>query len=242
LIITSCSDGVIDNQVASKNDTYLKSSPDPDAGCEPTSCEYLDGYCHITTNLAFDLSSCISPEPLGGCTVEVLPLMCSEVYDCDGVIEIRLEEFDSFDIKEGCLPENPEIDMDCVLDQIVYQFFPEIIDFWDSAAYLNNTPNTYSIYEKQLCTTYCTEWERGEPIRVRIVPCEESFACCITAITWDRNNNGNWTVASTVTTTNGDCYGPAPKCGKPGRLDGNESSGSLNYSCERQNCYQPKTY
>ena len=59
-----------------KNNTYNQiiniASPDTELGCIPSDCNGVEGYySHAFFDFEFDLSSCISPEPLSDCMVRV---------------------------------------------------------------------------------------------------------------------------------------------------------------------------
>lgn len=260
LIIASCSKDIDKNQRIESNEINLKAnidrynqtveefsnvtyhaSPDPGIGCAPPLCGYIQGTCHLTTGFEFDLSSCISPDPLSYCQVEILPDICSFLYYCNGSLYVEIQDIESFNIMPDCLPENYSVDMDCVIDQLIYQYMPTVLGFWDLV-----DPNfafseaVYTVYEKQLCASYCTVW--GPYPVVNIVPCEESFSCCRTEIRWNKNNEGKWIPGPIEVDLVGECSGPSPKCKSGNIFNGPNSTSPLSSSCEPRNCFQPESY
>lgn len=158
----------------------------------------------------------------------------SFLYECEGQIYVEIQDIDEFKITPDCLPDNYSADFDCVVDQLIYQYMPSIMEFWDLDPNFTFDEVTYSIYEKQLCASYCTVG-RLNPV-VKIIPCEESFSCCKTEIKWNRNNDGDWIPGPIDVEIIGECTGPSPKC----------SSGFPTFPsdglCESRSCFQPTNY
>jgi len=219
----------------------VRLSPDAELSCETPSCNGQSvSYSLVFRDFKFDLSTCISPDTISDCEVESWKGGFTGItaFGClvDDVLEITVSDLDSFIILPDCLPEEYSVDLDCVEDQIIYQFTPSILEFFSNIFNLEYESSILTEYQKQLCAKYCTTWYPFP--HVRIVPCEESYSCCRTTIAWERNEVGQWVSGVISTDVIGQCRGPEPKCTRNVRYDGPFSSSLDRSSCESRSCFQ----
>jgi len=217
-----------------------------DYQCWPDDCnEGSFGIDLAVKNFVFDLSDCISPPPLIGCTISSPEsnFVGISTFGClyDNTHEIILTGPTAFEILPDCLPPRYDIDLDCVSDQIIEQYTPYILWLYLEDFEFEADITIVTQYYKQLCVSYCTvssPW-----LRIEMVECGDSYACCVTETKWVKNENDYYPVETTTSIT-GECSGgpdtSCPNGGKKGDIISLPfNPQSLSTPCAPRYCYLP---